>query len=234
SEHLDVVCFSLLGTAALSTGSLGLRWLRWHFLTRLFDLYMPAKDSLKLYLVTLPAIITPFHIGELVRAALLHRRYPHAGPIVSGIWLIERCADVSLLAAFFCMAKGWWLLVVALGLLWSIMAFTLRSVIQHTTGRTLSKCVVLLPIFLSSCAAWLLPIVSLWGILWMQGSTASGRLATEAFAVGTLLGGIAGVPLGIGITGSAAVIHLKNHGVPLEIAALSIAILRAGTAWYAL
>src|SRR5262249_39564242 len=115
-----------------------------------------------------------------------------------------------------------------------IMAFTLGSVIQHTTGRTLSKCAVLLPIFLSSCAAWLLPIVSLWGMLWIQGVAASGRLAAEAFAVGTLLGGITGVPLGTGITGSMAAIHLNNHGVPLEIAALSIAILRAGTAWYAL
>ena len=61
---------ALLGLAlclALTSLNLAARWLRWHFLVRRYTRSIATRDSLAVYLATLPAIITPFFIGELVR-----------------------------------------------------------------------------------------------------------------------------------------------------------------------
>ena len=58
--------------------------------------------------------------------------------------------------------------------------------------------------------------------------------ATDAMTAGTLVGGVAGIPLGTGITGSTTIVLLERHGVPAVVAAAAVAAFRAGTAWYSL
>jgi ubiquinone/menaquinone biosynthesis C-methylase UbiE len=59
------------------------------------------------------------------------------------------------------------------------------------------------------------------------------ELAARAWAEGTLLGGISLVPGGTGVTGSAAILVLVAGGVPEALATASLAVVRAGTLWYA-
>ena len=59
-------------------------------------------------------------------------------------------------------------------------------------------------------------------------------VAVETFGIGTLLGGLTGIPLGIGVAGSTMIVLLQANNVELEVAILAIAIFRAGTVWYAL
>jgi len=60
--------------AALTTVNLMLRWFRWHFLIRRFTRQLGTRDSLAVYLATLPAIVTPFFVGELSRVLILRRQ----------------------------------------------------------------------------------------------------------------------------------------------------------------
>jgi uncharacterized membrane protein YbhN (UPF0104 family) len=66
------------------------------------------------------------------------------------------------------------------------------------------------------------------------GSPLPGADAVEAFGIGTLVGGFSGLPLGVGIAGSAMILSLQAKGVHPESAAIAIALFRAGTVWYAM
>ena len=66
-----VILAALVATIALSTVNLLLRWLRWHFLSRRLGARLAAKTSVHVWFATLPAILTPFYLGELVRGAFL-------------------------------------------------------------------------------------------------------------------------------------------------------------------
>ena len=73
---VETVWWLLAVLAAFISANVGLRWLRWQFLCRRFGLRLRAKDSLRLYLATLPAIATPLYVGELIRGLAISRRHP--------------------------------------------------------------------------------------------------------------------------------------------------------------
>jgi 2-polyprenyl-3-methyl-5-hydroxy-6-metoxy-1,4-benzoquinol methylase len=56
---------------------------------------------------------------------------------------------------------------------------------------------------------------------------------TEIFSLGTLFGGITGIPLGVGVTGSVMIFLAQAKGIGLEMATIAIAVFRAGTVWFA-
>lgn len=240
-RHWGVLLGCLSLTTALTLCNLGLRWMRWHFLMRRFGVRVPARDSLRLYGMTLPSIATPFYIGEWLRAPLLSRRYDGAPRAVAMTWLVERGTDCCVLLAFVFAANGSWLAVglVALGWLLLIGAVQAAARPWHLFSPAM-----LASLALCSVSAWLLPVAALHvtlQILFLRSveanpiATAIGTAeAMRAFAAGTLMGGATGIPLGTGVTGSAAILQLQNSGVSREVASLSIALLRAGTAWFAL
>lgn len=77
-----------------------IRALRWHLLVRTTGLQPTFIASWKLFNIgAFLAMITPAKIGELGRAAALHRQGVH-GPTAFAISLIDRIADIVVIAAF--------------------------------------------------------------------------------------------------------------------------------------
>jgi SAM-dependent methyltransferase len=70
------------------------RFLRWQFLMRGAQLRLPIRPLLAIYLAALPGIVTPFFAGELVRVALLRRRFATPWGRAMGVILLDRLYDV--------------------------------------------------------------------------------------------------------------------------------------------
>jgi 2-polyprenyl-3-methyl-5-hydroxy-6-metoxy-1,4-benzoquinol methylase len=231
-EHAAVLLVALGLAAALTTANLVLRWLRWTFLVRRMDVRVPTREGVRLYFATLPASVTPFYLGELIRAQLLAARFPGGRVAVAIVWFIERASDALVLLLFLLLARGDWLWAGAAIATW-IGALSLLRGSRSPQLRGLARPVVLVTVLTSTAIAWALAVAALWGALALAGESQSWRLAAEAMASGTLLGGIAGVPLGTGVAGSATILVLQGHGVAEPAAASVVAVFRAGTAWYA-
>ena len=232
--HADRAALCLAELVVLTTFNISLRWLRWHFLCRHFRLRLPAKESLRLYIATLPAIITPFYVGELARGVVLAGRRAAGWGQVFGIWVFERAADVIVLVLFLLSAMGWWAWVLALLGALAVVSLLAGSLSDNLTARTLFGWKVLLPVLVDTLLAWGLSVVGLWIALVLLGKVTTIAAAGKAFASGTLLGGVSGIPFGTGVTGSTAIVSLEASGVPPNVATVAVAVLRAGTAWYAL
>ena len=63
-DRLPTIVAGLGLTVITTIVNISLRWIRWHFLARSVGARLTVKDSLLIYLVTLPAILTPFYIGD--------------------------------------------------------------------------------------------------------------------------------------------------------------------------
>jgi 2-polyprenyl-3-methyl-5-hydroxy-6-metoxy-1,4-benzoquinol methylase/uncharacterized membrane protein YbhN (UPF0104 family) len=233
-----VVC--LLVIVACTTVNLGIRWARWHFLLRRFDVRLHTRDSVRLYFSTLPALATPLYLGELVRAPLLAGRVRDARWVVPIVWVAERLTDATVLACVLLYALGfaWW--AAALLLVWAAAAASSRVSHPPSPSRPIAERLPVLgtPLVIAgllgaTAVAWSLPLVALHVSLALAGNPLPAVDVAGAFSYGTLLGGIAGIPLGTGVTGSAMIVALENAGLESDAAAVMVAVFRAGTAWYA-
>ena len=234
SRNPPVLIFGLIGTALLTTLNLAIRWLRWHFLLRRWKFFVKTKESLGIWLLSLPGIATPFYVGELVRSPMLARRFPRPFWIVLGIWLIERLADMYVLGFFVLAVNVHWSVLLGIGVVTALCVLVLRLVPHAHLVRTLTNPLEMSVILGGTVLAWALPALGLWVLLSQLGSPLPAADAVEAFGVGTLLGGFSGLPLGVGIAGSAMILSLQAKGVSSETAAIGIALFRAGTVWYAI
>jgi 2-polyprenyl-3-methyl-5-hydroxy-6-metoxy-1,4-benzoquinol methylase len=187
-----------------------------------------TRDSIRLYFSTLPAIATPLYLGELVRAPLLARRFPGAWRAVPLVWIIERVTDATVLTCVLLYAIGAGVWAVALILVWLVGMSILRG-----PATRLVKPHVLVSLFAATALAWSLPLASLWLSLQILQQPLAGATVAGVFSYGTLLGGVAGIPLGTGVTGSAMIVALDRAGVQNDLAVATVAVFRAGTAWYA-
>ncbi|MCW1926472.1 methyltransferase domain-containing protein [Luteolibacter arcticus] len=227
-----IVLAALVATIALTTANLLLRWVRWHFLTRRLGARLAAKTSVRVWFATLPALLTPFYLGELARGALLFRKTPGALRLCFRMWLIERGLDAFAVGALWAIGAGQWpWAALFLGIGWLICSALLRfrtgnapEVNRHWHASLLLAL---------SCAGWLLPAASMWLVVTACGGSADGFTALRAFASGTLLGGISGIPLGTGVAGSISIFRLIDAGVADSVAISALTVFRAGTAWYA-
>lgn len=232
-QHLPGLISAFLVVISLTTLNMGARWLRWHYLLRKFRLDVRTKDSLRLWLVTVPAIATPFYVGELLRPAVLVKRYPRSLWRATGIWLIERTVDMMVVGLLLIIALGRFniaLLAIFIGV--SLMLI-LRVSWSNEFIRIVTHPRIVGVTFSLSLVAWLLPIIGFWALLKLMGFPLDILNATQAFSIGTLFGGITGIPLGIGVTGSMFILLLQTMGVELQLASIAIAVFRAGTVWYA-
>lgn len=233
-SHAGRLAFIVVGVAALTTGNLTLRWLRWSFLVRRAGVRLPTRDSLRLYFATLPAIATPFYVGELVRALLLNARTPGTLRAMTVVWAVERVTDATVLLLFLLLARGqpvWAGIAIAA---WVVLILAASPAAPATAGVELRRPIVLSTLLIASIAAWALAVGALSWTLGALDHPISMASAADAMATGTLLGGVAGIPLGTGITGSATIVLLERYGVPAIVAAAAVAAFRAGTAWYSL
>lgn len=229
--HAGAVLAALLLIAASTTINLFVRWARWHFLLRRFDLRVHTRDGIRLYFATLPAIATPLSVGELVRAPLLARRHPSAWRTVPLVWFTERLTDVTVLAVLLALAwraPGW---AAAATLGWGAVMALFRASVPQAARLTSAPALAVLAG--GTAAAWLVSAVALWSALTLMEMPLGLGQAAGVFSYGTLLGGAAGVPLGTGVTGSAMIVALERAGIPADGAAVTVAVFRGGTAWFA-
>lgn len=220
--------------AALTTINLGLRWVRWRYLLRRVGLNLRARDSLMVWTVTLPAIATPFYLGELLRGVLLARRYPGSARTISGVWIVERITDALVLGGLVLAAQDRWSFLITAAALAGAAAGALHLRTRSKAIKAVTRPSVLGVATGSALVAWALPTIGLWFALDLLGAPATPAGVVNAFGIGTLVGGLTGIPLGVGVTGSAMILVLQDQGVGLAAAALVAAVFRAGTAWFAL
>lgn len=224
-------------TAALTLMNLGLRWMRWHFLTRRFALFFRTRESLKLYFATLPMLAVPLFLGELARPLTIAASDPRGRRVVLQVWFLERLMDVGALSVWWLVGLRYWLWVSA-GLAlnwafaWGVIAFFEKRRANPRPKR--DAFVFGAAVVMTSAVAWLLPSFALYAILQLLSAADSGWAVLEAFSSGTLLGGLSGLPLGVGVTGSHAVSRLVAAGSSLESATWAVLALRLGTAWFAI
>jgi len=222
---------SLLICVALTVLNVMTRWFRWHFLIRRYTPQLITRDSLAVYLATLPAIISPFFLAELVRVVLIRRRFHTPATYLVRIWLIERGLDAGVLACALLASyhAGWGTAaVLALGV---GTALLFRLALPANSPATAGW--VALGALGTTAVAWILPVIALFATLGLLSAPVAGPVALRAFASGTLLGGVTGVPLGVSVTGSTMIHELTLAGVPEPTGVLAILVYRAGTAWFA-
>jgi hypothetical protein len=91
---------------AATVANLGVRWLRWHAICRAVGVSLPSRPSLRFWLASVPASLTPLAVGELVRSVVLGRGSPRAGRAVAVVWGLERGSDVFALLLIGSFAEG--------------------------------------------------------------------------------------------------------------------------------
>lgn len=230
-DRLGALLAAFALTAVSTLGNLFIRWARWHFLLRRFDLRVHTRDSVRLYFATLPAIATPLSVGELVRAALLAPRFGGAWRAVPVVWLTERLTDAALLVAVLLFAFG--REGGSVGVLLAWLTVMLAAPLVHAPAARLRSVPALGVLLLGTASAWLVSVGALWATLHMLDQPLALVAAGGAFAYGTVLGGLAGIPLGTGVTGSAMILALQEAGLRDDAAAVVTAVFRGGTAWFA-
>ena len=118
----------LLLVAATTAVNLGLRWLRWHFLTRRFGARLLTRESFRVYFATLPLITTPFYFGEAFRGIFFGRSDPRVRGIGIKAWLAERVADAIALGVWMLWGAQYpWLAAAALLGFWVLSVWVLAA-----------------------------------------------------------------------------------------------------------
>jgi SAM-dependent methyltransferase len=222
---------SALICVALTSINLMARWLRWHFLIRRFSSQLVTRDSLAVYVATLPALMTPFLLGELARVWLLRKRFRGPALRLVRVWLAERALDAGVLATGLAFSFGTAAGLLASGALALFALLLFGGVLRGPSWRSVSG--VALASSAATIFAWALPVAALHLSLQLLGSSTSTATALRAFSASTLAGAATGLPLGVFVTGSAMIRELLHAGVPARVAVLTILVYRAGTAWYA-
>lgn len=108
-----------------------LRFLRWQWLLRRFDLRVPIRWGLIRYAVALPGWFTPFGVGEALVRGWLCARSPGPGwGRVLPAWVLERVLDAGALTILISLALGSWSSVAAVLMggivLWIVLWMVLR------------------------------------------------------------------------------------------------------------
>lgn len=238
AHHLQLTAAVAL-TVALTLCNLCLRWLRWTFLLRRFHARVPTRETFQLFFATLPAIVTPFYLGELLRSVVIARRHRGQLSIAFWVWLVERVSDVAALLVLWGVvtAQARYLVPGALLLSaapWLLARQSLRMPGASALHTGQLKSVTVLSVCAGlSLAAWLLPVVSLWSIAQLLSLPLAFPNAGQVFAAGTLLGGLTGMPGGLGTSGSLMIVNLVNVGVSAAAASSAVLALRFGTQWFA-
>jgi SAM-dependent methyltransferase len=219
--------------AALTTVNLALRWIRWHYLTRRLGVNFQARDSLLIYGATLPAAVTPFYLGELIRPFLAGRKYPTQRWNLVGIWFLERGTDLAALALFEGVAREWIWLIALVCIGWWLWILAIRAVARRYSRPRFPDARALAITTTLTVCAWAIVVAG----LWISERSADGHLTMrenfDVFATSTIEGSIVGLPSGVGLMGSRLISLLELHGLSGQSAVVVTAIFRLGTVWFA-
>ncbi len=233
ATRLPSLIAGLVLTISATVVNISLRWIRWHFLTRSIGARLSAKDSLLIYLVTLPAVLTPFSVGELLRAPLLGKKYPRHRLDIVYIWLMERSSDLLALALFTTFGNRSLKILLGFLFFWLIIIVGIRFRFKLNKLRNWPSPFTIVVLMFITILAWAMPGLALSGILYMLKSPLTLMSSLSTFASTTIFGGITGAPLGVGVTGSLLVQRLQVLSIDLSESVLCTLVFRMGTAWFA-
>lgn len=228
-----IQCLAVVGL--LTVANLGIRWLRWHWLTRRLGAHVRTNDSIRIYFATLPAIATPFYVGELSRAVLLGKRYSNARHIAVFVWVVERFADAAILGLVLLGTLGQWWIFGIVAVACVVPFLFVGRFLSASTAKAFFRPLTVVWLAVTTTAAWLLPIFGLVFIIsQVSGQTGTFPLAAQSFSAGSLLGGVTGIPLGIGVTGSTSIAVLANGGIVEATLPVTMLLFRTATVWLSL
>jgi 2-polyprenyl-3-methyl-5-hydroxy-6-metoxy-1,4-benzoquinol methylase/uncharacterized membrane protein YbhN (UPF0104 family) len=219
--------------ALLTIATVGLRWLRWHYLVRRSGARLATRESALVYAATLPAILTPFSVGELIRAVLLGRRHPSLRLDIVAVWGLERASGFLVAAALVAvLLHDWALLPAAVGL-WAIAVLGIGTWWKRRGSGNRLHAAALAGLLVVTCLAWVLPGVALWcGTSAFEPAPSLGAMLGD-FAKNTLMGQLGGSPDGIGVTDSLRIASLRLQGFSPDHAALVTVLFRGCSTWFA-
>lgn len=236
SLSFDLSLLGLMLVSALTVANLGLRWLRWHFLTRRFGARLRTRSSFQVYFSTLPLILTPLYCGEALRGLFFQRRDVRARGIGVKSWLIERCMDGSALLVWWLAGSGRHLAAGAMVLFALVMSIFVLSRIEKTAFAERSPggaAATGLVLWLMTFVAWSLPILALWALLSIMGAPTAWPTVSLAFGASTMLGAFSGLPVGVGVSGSLGILLLQSGSTAGGVLPWAMAVFRLGTVWLA-
>jgi SAM-dependent methyltransferase len=231
NHRWPIIAAGIAAVCALTLGNLFIRWLRWHLILRRLGMLLPARDSALLYVATLPAILTPLRLGELIRPVILGKRYPRFRLDAGAVWLLERTSDLLVLAIFSGLTGNHSLVGFAT-VAWLVAIAAIRAVYRRRRHTQVMRPSALFAILLASFITWLLPALALVTVMTLLGAPIGIGLGLQAFARSTVSGNLTGLPGGILLTGTHLIAHLQSGRVALDAAIVGVFLFRMGTTWF--
>ena len=234
---------------ALTLMHLVVRFLRWTFLLRRIQAFVPLRESLRIFLSGFSMIATPLHSGEILKALLLRHRIGTPLRRTSAVVVAERMFDLLALLLILAVLQlhRWYIVVPVAGLLLVIgAAFFSRfgefdpASAPHGRLRSVASnfALQLKPFpFLGGLSLSVVAWVA--GALVLSAATAAVGAPTEiaesasAFCIATPLGALSFLPGGVGVTGSLMIPQLLPLGLTLAQASLAVLLTRLCTFWLA-
>jgi SAM-dependent methyltransferase len=228
---------AVAGLLALTFVFVTARFVRWQFLLRRAATAVPARDSLVVYLASLPGAATPAYVGEAIRCVFLRRRTKAPLRRTLLCLALERLFDFGVLCAFgLLFVPQWWMrgALVALLALAALATLAARNVAarldtpRHVLDELFSARSMLVALALS-LVVWAPVTVGLGLSAWGLGVELAPSAAVASYAGGTVFGALTLMPAGVGAAGSAQIVLLEQHGVALADAIASVTLFRALT-----
>ncbi len=240
-----------------------IRAYRWHMIVQAGDVPTTLRQNTLHFFGGFAMTATPGRVGELVRVRWLRRdsgrSFGQLLPIVFADRAVELAAMVLLIAISLSLVSlgtnaTWWLLAVAVILVWiacrpRLLEFVLVGVWKIIGGpkprlfvrlrrlvRRLTPFMhlsLLLPTVGLGVLGWALEGSAFYILLAWLGAPISLWAAIAIFLVAVLSGALSGLPGGLGGTEASAIALLVLQGVPLETAILATLIIRVTTLWFA-
>ncbi|MBM3989011.1 MAG: methyltransferase domain-containing protein [Planctomycetes bacterium] len=213
------------------------RFVRWQFLLRRADASVPARDSLKIYLASLPGTATPAYIGEVIRCVLLRRCI--GAPLARTLLCLalERTLDVAALSLLGMLTapQMWMRGVLALTLLcallvaWFARSIAARRGAPNEVLRELYSAPAVGSAALLSLAIWIPVATGLAFAAWGMGVELAPLAAVGSYSAGTVFSALTLMPAGVGTAGSAQIVLLQEYGLELADAVACVTLFRVLT-----
>jgi uncharacterized membrane protein YbhN (UPF0104 family) len=237
-----------------------LRFLKWEYLLRRLDIYLPPWRSAQIFGSGLVMILTPGKIGEVWKSWLVQEvdgtPVDESMPVVA----VERITDligVTLISSVGVLAFGYspsaFLLILGLlggtllllqcesAVYWVIdltrlipfaSNYTDNVRTVYTNSQQLLRPVPLLTTTTISVLSWGMECVGMWLVLAGLNAEVSLLTASFVFAFSSILGALSLLPGGMGVTEGSMTGLLLLFGVAQSIAVSTTLIVRAATLWF--
>jgi SAM-dependent methyltransferase/uncharacterized membrane protein YbhN (UPF0104 family) len=232
SEIIPLLAKTALPTLIFTALAIVLRFLRWHFLLRVWHIKIPIRESLIIFLSGLVMIVTPLYVGEITKAFLLQNRYGAKLRETSALVILERLWDVAAVLFLFAITSPvappqltflGVIVIILVGTRWIVS----RRIVSPTLARFLYPAPLLI-CFLSSLLSWTFASATLFAV---AESNLNIIQSLQIYSSSTLLGALSLVPAGLGVTGSALIYQLQEAGLPTQKAVAAVIVLRSLTVW---